>query len=195
MQNYLLKYYPSTTEETDGGYCVEESEWASLFTGINLTFCYVDSQTDQKHQYDGDKIHYHTVYTGLNYTGDAFLDFVLEGGSKVCYIYEADNGGNWMKGLDQRGQGERMIADLDMYFYSFADKYSSFEYDAEDKQYTAESITVAYRETDMDIVFTDICIKLEDGKISEITYSVYGAEIKITNIGTTSVTLPTPTVT
>lgn len=182
-------------EEADDGYTVEEAEWASLFTGTNLTFYYVDSQTNQKHQYDGDKIHYHTVYTGLNYTGDAFLEFVPEGGSKLCYIYGQGAEGNWIKELDQRGQGERMIADLDTYFYSFADKYSSFEYDAQNKQYTAESITVAYKVMDADVVFTDICIKLEDGKIYEITYSVLGAEIKIDNVGTTSVTIPTLTAT
>ena len=124
------------------------------------------------------------------------MEFVHEGDSKVCYIYGQDPEGNWMKALDQRGQGERMIESLDAYFYVFAGKYSSFEYDAENKQYTAESITSSIMGTNF--VFTDICVKLNGGKISEITYSISnanGAEIKITNVGTTSITLPTPIVT
>lgn len=179
-------------EETDGGYSVEESEWASLFTGTNLTLYTVTSQTDQTLKYDGDKIHNYTIYPNYNQIIDALFEFVLEGDSKICYVYEQVGAeGNWIKELDEYTRGERMIDSLYMYFYLFADKYNSFEYDAEDKLYTAESITVTYMGTTF--VFTDICIKLEGGKLYEITYSANDAKLKINNVGTTSVTIPTLT--
>ena len=107
----------------------------------------------------------------------------------MCYKYGQGPEGNWIKELDQYSQGERMITSLDLYFYVFAGKYSSFEYDAENKRYTAESITVDHGGANF--VYTDICVKLKGGKISEITYSLSGAEIRIDNVGSTSVTLPT----
>jgi hypothetical protein len=184
----------TTTEETTDGYTVEESEWADLFAGTNLTLDFVPQTQEgwayehQNLKYDGDKIYYYTVYTNIGIE-DLFFEFVLEGESRICYIYDqASAEDDWMKVLDERGLGKRMISDLNLYFYSFAGKYSSFEYDAENKQYTAESITVAY--SGREFIFTDICVKFEGGKLSEITYIVSGMKVNIDNVGTTSVSLP-----
>jgi len=120
---------------------------------------------------------YHEFVTGPN-------------GEEIFYEYgEYAFEGDWEKEIDDVGNGKRMRDVLTDYFYPFATAYSYFTYDEENKQYVAQSITLTAGEYEH--TFTDVYVKLKDGKLHEMTYTQDGMLFTISEVGTTSVTLPT----
>ena len=167
---------------------VEEADWKNLFTGTNLTISVSRSIMYQNIKFDGNK-----QYDYMEYDGDGFGLYhevvTNDDGSVTWYEYgESSFEGDWMKAIDDAGNGGRMRAVLDTYFYPFANAYKSFTYDAESKQYTASSITLTVDGTDY--TYTDVCVKIENGKLIELTYISGYMNFTVSEVGTTVVELP-----
>jgi hypothetical protein len=127
---------------------------------------------------------------------------VTVGGEEICYQYgETSNPGDWIKEVDEGGNGGRMRDSLNTHFLPFASMFDSFTYDEENKQYVAESVTATV--VGQTYTYTNVCIRIEDGALVEITFdwkvtgTGTGTEMememyfRICDFGSTSVTLPT----
>ena len=180
----------SPTEDLAGKTTVSESEWEELFSAVNVRIEYGSDSLYQCYEYDGDLIRIYMEMSRGDSTEryETIVEYISETGE--CWMHEeAFFEGNWIKELVTIATFESAIESREVYFNSLADDYDVFRYDDETKTYIADTVKLNYRGQEMPL--SNVRVKIEDGKISEILLDFNGGTIVMSNIGAVKVEIPT----
>ena len=182
-----------TTTETESAtettYTVTEEQWKNAFSSDNATLNYKSGSIVQIFNFDGNKVQDYMEYFGEGFT--MFFEFEIDdNGNEIWWEYaESAFEGDWAKYLDEEGNGRRMFDVINSNFRPFAHTFGSFRYDEEAKAYVSGSVKIMYE--DSSYTYTDAVAKFENGRLIEFSYRLESTVFTITNVGTTTVTIPT----
>lgn len=187
---YSISDVGKTTVTLPEVYTVEESEWAEIFSSDNLILDHDNGYgTKTTTKYDGNEFYQSADYSaGESLAHISYIEIVTENGVEVCYSYSEESfAGDWVK-RESYFVGDDLRRALMSYFHPFASMFESFEYDAETQSYVAESVSA--RVDGNDLEYNDLCVKMVNGRLIEMTFTSMDESYRVSDVGEVSVTIP-----